>query len=402
MLGAMNDSLIRNSVVVYYTYFIITNWPTREDLVTLTMFAFVLPSLLLASYAGKSADMYDKVLVYRIVKIFEIIVVFCAMILFYYKLYECELLILFALGIHNTFSAPIKYAILPQYFIKKEIIIASGYIEFGTLLAILTGQMLGGWLIADNLIIVAGIIIALSAIIGCYYSFKMERVAPTATKKSLSINIFYENWCIYKQVISNQYVKVNMHLISWFWCLGTVYTVQFALFTLKYLGANAQVFSFFAVIYTLGLGIGSIICAQIASKYGINRILAVISTFLISFLTILILLQNNIPILHESDFIHFVKHKTHIINFIEIFIISICSGFLSITAYTDLQLNANSEIRSQTIAITNLSSSLYIIIASIIFAILLPKIDIWNVMMLVMIVNIIVGILYLKAIKKLK
>ena len=29
-LGAMNDSLIRNSVVIFYTYFLVINWPTRE------------------------------------------------------------------------------------------------------------------------------------------------------------------------------------------------------------------------------------------------------------------------------------------------------------------------------------------------------------------------------------
>ena len=64
MSGALNDSMIRNAVVVSYTYFITVSWPTREDLVTLTVFSFVLPSLLFASYAGKIADSFDKIKVH--------------------------------------------------------------------------------------------------------------------------------------------------------------------------------------------------------------------------------------------------------------------------------------------------------------------------------------------------
>ncbi len=394
MLGAMNDSLIRNVIVIWYTYFLNLSWPTREDLVTLCTFAFILPSLIFASYAGKYADSYDKVKILRKIKLFEIVIVITGLILCAKQHPLSQLLILFALGAHSTFAGPIKYSILPQYYQSTaKIIVATGYMEFGTLFAILLGQLIGGALMANDMIMIAGIIVLTSAIIGYICTYYMQSTTPLINKPEFHKNIFIDNWNTYKRVVTNKNSKINIHAISWFWCLSMVYTTQFSLFALKYLGANNKVFSLLSVLYTIGLGVGAVYSAKYFSKKALNRKLVPICTLLISILTLIVLLNNNTPVnklVGLNDFIT----KKHLIDIIALISISVCSGIFSIICYSDLQINATPAVRSQTIAVNNWFNAFYMVVLSLILIVILPEFDIWNTMLLLISVNVIFCIWY--------
>ena len=385
-LGAMNDSLIRNAVVVFYTYFLVISWPSRETLVTLTMFCFVLPSLLFSSYAGKCADMFDKVKILKIVKFAEIIIVIVATILYYFKMYESLLIVLFALGLQSTFLGPIKYSVLPDYFKGGDVVLANGYMEFGTLFAILIGQMCGGWLMASNLGYVVCVIAIISAIYGFSQCFKISSSLPVNTKVKFHKFFLIDMWHTYKLVAKNQNSKINIHAVAWFWFLGSIYTTQFALFALEYIGADGHLFSFIVSVYIVGVGLGSFICAKISKKHGVKRDFVVLSGIGMSIATLMLVFQNQvyIPLHVQSDIEILIDNKIDLLNMA---IISICSGFYSVTCYTDLQLNANTENRSQTIAMANFFSAAYIVLASIIISLLVIKFDIWYIILFTAIAN---------------
>ena len=56
------------------------------------------------------------------------------------------LLVIFLLGCHSAFFGPLKFAILPQHVPADQLLLANGWVEMGTFVAILLGTNVGGLL----------------------------------------------------------------------------------------------------------------------------------------------------------------------------------------------------------------------------------------------------------------
>ena len=52
--------------------------------------------------------------------------------------------------------------------------------------------------------------------------------------------------------------------ISWFWLLGAVYTTQLPTFTRLHLGGNAEVYSVILALFSIGIAVGSVLCAKLS------------------------------------------------------------------------------------------------------------------------------------------
>src|SRR5690349_18916505 len=72
-LGAFNDNLFKNALVVLLTFHA-TQWTTirPELLANLAAGIFILPFFLFSATAGQLADKYDKAMLARLVKVLEI------------------------------------------------------------------------------------------------------------------------------------------------------------------------------------------------------------------------------------------------------------------------------------------------------------------------------------------
>jgi len=110
------------------------------DLVPLLQESFVLPFILLAPFVGQIADAFPKgrvMLVGNVVK-------FCGA---FAMLFGVNPLTAYGLiGIGATMYSPAKYGILSQMFNPSVLVRANGMMEGSTIVAILTGVLLGGWL----------------------------------------------------------------------------------------------------------------------------------------------------------------------------------------------------------------------------------------------------------------
>lgn len=149
--AAFNDNILRSAVLVLVTFAVgdFTHI-SRGVVVNVAVFLYIIPFLLFSSYAGKLADIYDKIYIIRWIKIFELVIVSGAACALYFNHYGWLLVSLFAFGLHSTFFGPIKYAILAQYYPSNEIGLATGYVELGTFMAILLGQTFGSCAMATR------------------------------------------------------------------------------------------------------------------------------------------------------------------------------------------------------------------------------------------------------------
>ena len=141
MLGAFNDNLFKNAMVLFVVYRVYNNEQAETWFSAITTGVFILPFFLLSALSGQLADAADKAKLIRIIKAFEIAIMLvgAAGLLLAWKgllvgtlAMPLMLLALFAMGVHSTFFGPIKYAILPQQLRPDEVLGGTGLVEAGT------------------------------------------------------------------------------------------------------------------------------------------------------------------------------------------------------------------------------------------------------------------------------
>src|SRR5688572_9725117 len=143
---------------------------------------FILPFVLFSGMAGQLADRYDKTLVLKCVKAFEILIMIVAGVGFATQSIEVLLTVLFMMGVHSTFFAPAKYGLLPEVLTEKELVGGNALVETGTFLAILLGTLAAGILAAHGHLGVITATLVGIAVLGFAFSLGIPQLKPAAPK----------------------------------------------------------------------------------------------------------------------------------------------------------------------------------------------------------------------------
>ena len=266
-LGAFNDNLYKNALVIMLT-FQAARLSAQDPhlLVNLCAGIFILPFFLFSGTAGQLADKYDKALLTRLVKVFEILIMVIGAAGFYFSNLPLLFTALFMMGMHSTMFGPVKYAYLPQHLTKEEVVGGNGLIDAGTFVAILLGTILGGELIkieSTGAIWVAGIAIVL-AIVGYLLSRGVPLSPAPSPDLKVNWNFITETHRNIKFLRSNRTVFLSILGISWFWFYGAIFFSQFPLFAKDVLGGSERVVTLLLCMFTIGIGLGSLLCEKLS------------------------------------------------------------------------------------------------------------------------------------------
>jgi len=268
-LGAFNDNLFKNALVVLLT-FQTAQWTTlkAELLANLAAGIFILPFFLFSATAGQLADKYDKAKLARLVKVLEMVIMAVAAAGFALHSLAVLLGALFLLGLHSTLFGPVKYAILPQHLHSDELVGGNALIEAGTFVAILVGTLAGG-LLAGSVehpawIAVGGFIVAAVG----YLTSRGIPVAP-APDPGLKINLnpLTETWRNIRFAQQNRAVFLSILGISWFWLFGALFLAQFPAYAKFVLGGGESAVTLLLATFTVGIGLGSLLCERMSGKH---------------------------------------------------------------------------------------------------------------------------------------
>ena len=151
LLGAFNDNVFKNALVLLITYQAASLTSVSADiLVNLCGGIFILPFFLFSATAGQLADKFERSSIIRLIKVLEICIMAVGAAGFALQHLNLLLAALFLLGVHSTFFGPVKYSILPQQLRPEELVGGNGLVESGTFLAILLGTIAGGVLMAET------------------------------------------------------------------------------------------------------------------------------------------------------------------------------------------------------------------------------------------------------------
>ena len=260
-LGALNDNLFKNALVVLVVFRMAEGGPA---LVALAGGVFILPYALFSSLAGQLADRFDKSRLIRITKLFEAALMALAAWGFLTAQVPALFAVLFGLGVQAAFFGPLKYGILPDHLAEDELVRGNALIEAGTFGAILAGTIAGGALIGlrsgPEIVAVAGLAVAA---LGVVAAFMVPPAAPADPGLRLGWNVARETWRLLRAARANPPVWLSILGLSWFWTVGATFLAEFPVMAKQDFHADNTVVTLLLAGFAVGVGAGSILAGRL-------------------------------------------------------------------------------------------------------------------------------------------
>ena len=371
--GAANDNLFKFAFTVMVTYQLQIAWlpPSLAGLVIAAL--FILPFLLFSATAGQATDKYDKTRVIRFVKNLEIAIMAVAAYGFWVDSVPALLTCVFLMGVHSTIFGPVKFAYLPQHLNERELTGGNGMVEMGTFVAILLGQVAGGLLVAIPQVgphYVAAACITL-ALVGRATAQAVPASPSTDPQLVINWNPVTETWRNLKLAHENIVVFRSLLGISWMWFFGAVFLSLFPAFAKDVLHGNEQVASLLLVVFSVGIGVGSLLC-EVLSKRQVEIGLVPLGAIGMSVFAVdLYFAARGLPPSAQLDAAGFVAQARHWRVMADLALLSLCAGLYSVPMYALIQLRSQPTHRARVIAANNILNALFMIASALLAGALL-------------------------------
>lgn len=368
-LGAMNDNVFKVGFTSLVTFqaarFSGVDPKTAAFLISAI---FIVPFVLFSATSGQLADKFDKALLTRFVKTFEMAVMLVGGAGFLLHsaplLYSCT----FLMGVHSTVFGPVKYAYLPQHLRPSELVGGNGLVEMGTFVAILIGTIIGGAAAGLNehgamLLAVACLAIAL---IGRGTASFVPKSAAPQPELRINWNPFTETWRNLALARQNRTVFLSLLGISWLWFVGATFLTSFFNFAKDVLSANPDVVTVLLATFSIGIGTGSLLCEKL-SKRRVEIGLVPLGSIGISVFAIDLFFASHriLPAGHLLGVGEFLAVASHWRILADLFLLALFGGLYSVPLYALIQSRSQPTHRARIIAANNILNSFFMIVSAL-------------------------------------
>ena len=372
--GAFNDNAFKNAIgilIAYKAYSIGSISP--EQMVSLSGGIFILPFFLFSAISGQLADKFSNRKIIRIVKAFEVVIMFVGMLGFIYENIVLLLTALFFMGLHSTLFGPVKYSILPHLLHSDELVRGNAYVETGTFIAILLGSILGVQLISiESGTWATGIVVVAIAMIGFLISLTIRSIKPVMPELKINMNPITTTAEILGITKKVNIIFNSVLGIAWFWFIGIALLSIIPVYCKDYLQARESVVMLFLVLFSIGIGVGSILCEKLSFRRT-ELGLVPIGSLGISLFTFDLFLVGQPSVLSSGglvsvmDFLN-TDHGKRIS--LDVFLLAVSGGFFTVPLYTFIQQGSRRKIRSRIIAGNNIINALFMVVSSLFLTVL--------------------------------
>ena len=371
-LGAANDNVFKFAFTMLVTYRVSVSWmpPAMAGLVIGAV--FIAPFLLFSATSGQLADKYDKAMLTRMVKNLEIVIMVLGTIGLFVPHIPLLLFGIFLLGLHSTLFGPVKYAYLPQHLGERELTGGNGMIEMGTFVAILLGNVVGGVLISlpDDYWLPSAKAVAFTslalAVAGRVVAQWVPATPSTVPDLRVNWNPFSETWRNLKLAHENIVVFRSLLGISWMWFFGAVFLAQFPAFAKEVLHGNEHVASLLLVVFSLGIGAGSLLCETLSRRHVEIGLVPLGAFGMTVFAVDLYFASRGLPAASAPlTLAEFTAHLAQWRVLIDLALLALFAGLYSVPMYALIQLRAQATHRARIIAANNILNALFMIVSSL-------------------------------------
>lgn len=367
-LGALNDNVFRNGLLILVTFQGITLAGMNDSqLANVAGALFILPYFLFSATAGQLADKYEKSMLMRRIKLFEIVLMSLASAAFLTGRFELLLGVLFLMGLQSTLFGPAKYGYLPQHLSDSELIGGNALVVAGTYVAIILGLIVGGMSVAVNPE-------SPSLLVSCLLGFALvgylaARRIPRTPAADPSLAMHWNPWPETRRILGfareQRSVFLSVLGISWFWFFGSAMTLQVPAYTLDILNGNAAVATALLVTFAIGVGIGALLCERL-SRYRIELGLVPLGSIGLTVFAIDLYFAQPVSAASGVGSVSEFLARTGTWRILADFaLLGACGGLYSVPLYAMIQQRAAQRHLSRIIAANNIVNSLFMVTASI-------------------------------------
>lgn len=403
-LGAFNDNVFKNALVILITYRSFTLAGLDPKLMVAAAGGiFILPFFLFSATAGQICDKYPKHKLMFWIKVWEVVVMLIGAFGFITENVLVLMITLFFMGLQSTFFGPVKYSILPELIKENELVEGNANFQMGTFVSILMGTILGGVLIGieGNGSLIVAITVVVLASLGVWTSAKMHPLDSNDDSIKVDWLIVKPTWDIIKLTAEIKSVFLGVFGISWFWFFGACLLTLFPLYGKNVLSGNEHVVTLFLALFSIGVAVGSIICEKMSHKkleVGLVPLGAIgLSVFTLDLFFVgqpeYAVSATQLLTLGE-----FLAKPVALRIVADLSLISVFSGFYIVPLYTLIQQRSRPEVRSRIIAGNNIYNAIFMVVASIMLMVVMGKgMSVPQIFLLLSVLNIIVCLIMFKS-----
>jgi MFS family permease len=356
-LGAFNDSLFKQAVVLFVTYQLFSNPAKEFQFSAIAQGLFILPFFIFSALSGQLADDHDKARLIRIIKLAEIGIMIVGGAGIMLANIPLMLVAVGLMGVHSTFFGPIKYAILPQHLGKDEVLGGTGLVEAGTYIAILGGTILAGVLAATPAVAAAATIGI--AVLGLLAGRQVPPAPAAAERIPFNWHIIHASIELVRATLHIRRLFLAILSISFFWAIGSVLIAIFPALVKNYLGADEQVVSMFTAIFSIGIAIGSVainrlLKSQVSARYAPGSVIAM-GAFVILFYFVALSWSRHGP--EITTLRNFLSHPSAGFMILALIGVSVSGGMFVVPLYAFLTTTVPKSETARTVGANNIVNS---------------------------------------------
>ena len=370
-LGAFNDNLFKQAMVLFATYSIFNDAKVEQSFNGLATVLSTIPFILFSALAGQLADSHDKARIIRIVKTAEIgIMAVGAGGLMLARAGHTRAGIammlgcVFLLGMHSTFFGPIKYAILPQHLPHGDVLGATGLVEAGTYMAILLGTILAGYIPIEA----AAIGVLVVAAIGWFSGRQVAPAPREGPPLRINYNPFTSSWRLISATMHIPRLFLAILAISFFWTIGAVLIIIFPPLVKNVLTTTQEVASLFTATLSIGIAIGSVVIntllkGRISARFAPASVIAMgICVVLFS-----LVVRSWVPAPdgHLYGWSEFVAQPRAILVMLVLLAIAITGGMFVVPLYAFLTTTVTKDHTARTVAANNVVNATAMVVGAV-------------------------------------
>ena len=262
---------------------------------------------------------------------------------------------------------------VPQHLKDHELTGANGLIEMGTFVAILVGNIAGGLLIAIPEVgptWVAVSCVAL-ALIGVVTAWWMPPSPSDVPDLKINWNPVTETWRNLDLARQQPAVFRSILGISWMWFFGAVFLAQFPAFAHDVLRGNEQVASALLAVFSIGIGVGSLLCEKLSRGRVEIGLVPVGAIGMTAFAVDLYFACKGLPAPPMDELRwtlpSFLAEPGHLRVLADLALLAASAGIFSVPMYALVQMRTGATHRARIIAAVNILGAVFMV-ASALFA----------------------------------